>query len=81
MKSRPKFEEEYNYIKQRLIEEFGEAHRIHQFPIIIIHELDIQGRGRGHSRKKQDTYVMISMEDFLKMVPQNNGDNDILDIL
>ena len=76
-KARPKFEVEYNYIKKRIEEEFGENHPIlNNFPIIIIHELDV---GRGHSRTKDDTYVMVSLEDFIKIL---TGDNtSTLDIL
>jgi len=90
MRSRPKFEEEYSYIKERLIKEFGPNHGIHRFPIIVVHELDVKERGRGKTRKQEETYVMISLDDFLNMIEptdQNTSKDpqgpiyDILDIM
>ena len=77
-RSRPKFEEEYGYIRRRLTEEFGNEHRIHNFPIIIIHQLDVEEKGRGHKRLPEQTYVMVALDDFLKIVPH---DRDTLEIL
>lgn len=68
MRSRPKFEEEYQYIKQRLNTEFGLNHKIQQFPIIVVHELDVKKRGRGQVRQPEETYVMISFKDFIGMI-------------
>lgn len=90
MRSRPKFEEEYQYIKQRLTTEFGETHPIHRFPIIVVHELDVKKRGRGQHRQPHETYVMISFDDFINMIEpteQNSSKDphgpihDVLDIM
>lgn len=81
MRSRPKFEEEYRYIQRRLTEEFGADHTIHNYPIAVIHELDV-GRGRGKTRKPEDTYVMITLDDYLKMLASHPPESyDVLDIL
>lgn len=88
MRSRPKFEDEYQYIKQRITKEFGLNHKIQRYPIIVVHELDVKKRGRGQTRQSEETYVMISFDDFIKMIPptDQNSENpstvyDVLDIM
>lgn len=76
MKRRPKFEEVYRYTRNRLVEELGENHPLSDIPIIAIHQLDV---GRGVQRTPEDTYVMISFDDFIKVTEQYHG--KILNIL
>ena len=65
-KRRPKFEEEYRYIHDRIFEHFGENHPFKDIPTIIIHQLDAQKGPKG--RKPEDTYVMMTLDDLLKIV-------------
>lgn len=74
-RSRPKFEEEYTYIKDQLLANFDEGHTVHQRPIIILHELDV---GAGNKRQDCHTYVMMTLTDFARTQASNQP---ILDII
>jgi len=82
-RSRPKFEEEYRYTKTRLQDGIGVNHPINQLPIVVIHQLDV-AKGRGKTRNPEDTYVMLTLEDFMKITSiafPDQAQTQTLDIL
>ena len=74
-RARPKFEEEYEYIRTQLSANFGAEHDVMNYPIILIHELDV---GAGNKRLPHHTYVSMTLEDFAKTQAPNQR---ILDII
>lgn len=78
-RARPKFEEEYDYIKTRLTKEFGETHAIIQYPVILVHQID--GK-QGRVRKPQETYISMTLEDFTRLVAMRDpADYQIINVL
>lgn len=75
-KRRPRYEEEYEYIKQNIAKHFGETHKINSYPIFLLTEIDV---GKGNKREKQHTQITMSLEDFLNIYKGIKP--DIIDIL
>lgn len=60
---RPRYEEIYEYIKDRLAESFKADHIINQYPIILIHNIDV---GSGKKRQPHHTTVTMTFEDYIR---------------
>lgn len=73
---RPKFEEEYQYIKDNLLKNFPKEHYIHNYPIILASEIDV---GSGNKRGPEYTQITMSINDFINLM--NGIQPDIFDIL
>lgn len=61
---RPRYEEVYGYIKSNLVKHFSSDHRIHEYPILLIHNIDV---GRGNKRGVEHTTVTMTMEDYVNL--------------
>jgi len=73
---RPRFEDEYVYIKNNLIKNYPKDHIIHTYPVVLATELDV---GNGHKRDHYHTQITMSLYDFIQLM--QNNQKDILDIL
>lgn len=73
---RIRFEEEYDYIKERLNQNFPKDHKIQNYPVIVICEIDV---GQGNKRGPQHTQVTMTLEDFGNLM--TGVQQEILDIL
>lgn len=73
---RPRFEEEYEYIKSNLLKNFDKNHAIQNYPVVLAYELNV---GAGHKKGPQHTQVTMTLDDFIKLML--NQQQDILDIL
>lgn len=61
---RPRYEEIYDYIKTNLEKEFDKEHIIHNYPIILVHNIDV---GTGHKRSPKHTTITMTMDDYINM--------------
>lgn len=59
---RPKYEDIYDYIHSQLANRFGADHAIHQYPILLVHNLDV---GSGKKRLSQHTHVTMTWDDYI----------------
>jgi hypothetical protein len=73
---RPRFEEEYDYIKNNLQKNFSKDSPVQSYPIVLAYELNV---GAGHKRGPQHTQITLTLEDFINIML--NQQKDILDIL
>lgn len=69
---RPRFEEIYKSIKERIDLRYGKTHRLHEYPIVLIHNIDV---GKGNKRGPEYTTVTLTLEDYFRLrrgeLPQN----------
>lgn len=77
-RNRPKFEEEYEYIKSRIVDQFGSTHPLNRFPIVLYHLMDT---GRGNARQAQHSYVSMTVEDFHRLLETPKNERQTLDVL
>lgn len=73
---RIRFEEEYEYIKERLSEKFDSKHRIQKFPVILITKIDV---GAGNKHGPQHTQVTMTLETYSELLKGNVP--EMLDII
>lgn len=59
-------------IKDRIVELFAPTHEVHSKPNIIIHRKDV---GRGKKRDEYDDLVIMSFEDFKKIIENGSNSN------
>lgn len=60
---RPRFEEIYENIKSNINKYYGESSRLHDYPILLIHNIDV---GRGSKRGNQHTTVTLTLDDYFR---------------
>lgn len=73
---RPRYEEVYQYIKANLATHFSPEHSIHNYPILLIHNIDV---GSGKKRSAEYTTVTMTLDDYLNIRVGNI--NPVLQIL
>jgi hypothetical protein len=63
-KRRPRYEDVYNNIRRNVSEYFSKDHAINNYPILLIHNIDV---GRGNKRGAEHTTVTMTLEDYINI--------------